>query len=212
MQNFNSWLHSNEYCVVRSCRTSRTVCAPPPCLPLNASRNKLFFLAALIVLATSTQVYAEKADRDKPVNLEADSVTLDDIKKVSVYQGNVILSQGTIMLRADRIQATQNDQGLQRVSAVGKPVAFRQKLDGREEYIEGFADRIEFDNVKSQLELIGQAKLRRGQDELRGAQISYNTNTEFYRVIGQPNAQTPAGRVRAVIRPKPATDKPLTHK
>jgi lipopolysaccharide export system protein LptA len=147
--------------------------------------------------------HAEKADRDKPVNLEADTVTLDDIRKVGVYQGNVILSQGTLMLRADRVQVTQNADGLERVSATGRPVAFRQKLDDREEFIEGFADRIEYNGVTSQLELIGQARLRRGTDELRGAQISYNANTEFYKVVGEPGAQTPSGRVRAVIRPKP---------
>ena len=152
--------------------------------------------------------HAEKADRDKPVNLEADVVTLDDIKKVSVYQGNVIFSQGTLMLRADRVQVTQNAGGLDKLSASGRPATFRQKLDGRDEFIEGFADRIEYDSVNSQLEMIGQAQLRRGSDELRGAQISYNANTEFYKVVGQPNAITPAGRVRAVIRPKPRTDQP----
>lgn len=154
--------------------------------------------------------HAEKADRDKPVNLEADTVTLDDVKKISAYQGNVILSQGTLMLRADRVQVTQNASGLDKVSATGRPVAFRQKVDGRDEYIEGFADRIEYDSTSGQLELIGQARLRRGSDELRGAQISYNANTEFYKVVGQPGAQTPSGRVRAVIRPKPHADRPAT--
>jgi len=164
----------------------------------------------LLLLFALPQARAEKADKNKPVNLEADSVTMDDINKTSLYLGNVILVQGTLTLRADQVQAKQNDQGLQGVTAIGHPVAFRQKLDGRDEYLEGYADRIEFDNIKSQLELIGNARLRRGQDELRGAQISYNSNTEFYRVIGQPNAQSPAGRVRAVIRPKPTSDSAAT--
>ena len=159
--------------------------------------------AMLCATLLATPAHAEKADRDKPVNLEADTVTLDDINKVSVYQGNVVLSQGTMLLRADRVQVTQNADGLDKVSATGHPVAFRQKVDGRDEYIEGFADRIEYDGGTSQLELIGQAMLRRGSDELRGAQISYNANTEFYKVVGQPGAKTPSGRVRAVIRPKP---------
>lgn len=169
---------------------------------------RILFYAGLCAALLAPDVHAEQADRDKPVNLEADTVTLDDIRKVSVYQGNVILSQGTLMLRADRVQVTQNASGLDKVSATGRPVAFRQKVDGREEFIEGFADRIEFDSVNSQLELIGQARLRRGSDELRGAQISYNANTEFYKVVGQPDAKTPAGRVRAVIRPKPRAEQP----
>ena len=164
--------------------------------------------AVLCTALLAPLAHAEKADRDKPVNLEADTVTLDDVRKISVYQGNVILSQGTLMLRADRVQVTQNAGGLDKVSATGRPVAFRQKVDGRDEFIEGYADRIEFDSVSSQLELIGQAQLRRGNDELRGAQISYNANTEFYKVVGQPDAKSPAGRVRAVIRPKPRADQP----
>jgi len=161
--------------------------------------------AVLCAALLATPAHAEKADRDKPINLEADTVTLDDIKKISIYQGNVVLTQGTLMLRADHLQVTQNENGLDKVSATGRPVAFRQKVDGRDEYIEGFADRIEYDGVNDQLELIGQARLRRGSDELRGAQISYNANTGFYKVVGQPNAKTPSGRVRAVIRPKPRT-------
>jgi len=166
------------------------------------------FFAALCASLLATPAHAEKADRDKPINLEADTVTLDDIKKVSIYEGSVVLSQGSLLLRADRVQVTQNAEGLERVSASGRPVAFRQKIDGREEFIEGFADRIEYNGVTSQLELIGQARLRRGSDELRGAQISYNANTEFYKVVGQPGAQTPSGRVRAVIRPKPRSEQP----
>ncbi|WP_324780386.1 lipopolysaccharide transport periplasmic protein LptA [Thiobacillus sedimenti] len=168
-------------------------------------RSRTRLCAALFAGLMASAAHAEKADRDKPVNLEADTVTLDDIHKVSVYQGNVVLSQGTMLLRADRVQVTQTADGLDKVSATGRPVAFRQKMDGRDEYIEGFADRIDYDGATSQLELIGQAMLRRGGDELRGAQISYNANTEFYKVVGQPGAKTPSGRVRAVIRPKPRT-------
>lgn len=166
--------------------------------------------AALCAALLASPAHAEKADRDKPVNLEADSVTLDDIRKISVYQGNVVLSQGTMMLRADRVQVTQNADGLDTVLATGRPVSFRQKVDGRDVFIEGFANRVEYANATSQLELIGEAHLRRGSDELRGAQISYNANTGFYKVVGQPDAKSPAGRVRAVIRPKPRTEQPAT--
>jgi lipopolysaccharide export system protein LptA len=164
--------------------------------------------AGLCAVLLSFPAHAEKADREKPIQLEADTVTIDDIKKVSVYQGNVILSQGTMLVRADWVQVTQNAEGLDKVNATGRPVAFRQKMDGSEEFIEGFADRVEFDGVTRQLELIGQARLRRGSDELRGTQISYNANTEFFKVVGQPDAKTPSGRVRAVIRPKPRPEKP----
>lgn len=176
---------------------------------MNATSSAVARLAALLCIGLiSMNALAEKADRDKPVHLEADTVTLDDIRKISTYVGNVILSQGTLMLRADRIQVMQKDGGLDSVVATGRPVAFRQKLDGKNEFIEGFAERIEYSGATSNVELIGQARLRRGDDELRGARISYNASTEFYRVEGRPDAQSPAGRVRAVIRPKPQSETP----
>jgi lipopolysaccharide export system protein LptA len=165
-------------------------------------------LCAALMCSLLAPAHAEKADRDKPVNLEADTVTLDDIKKVSIYSGNVILSQGTLMLRADRLHVTQNASGLDTLNASGRPVMFRQKIEASVEYIEGYADRIEYNSTSGQLELMGQARLRRGMDELSGAQISYNAATESYKVIGQANAQSPAGRVRAVIRPKPRAGEP----
>jgi lipopolysaccharide export system protein LptA len=167
--------------------------------------NSFFIL--MLVTALPLPVLAEKADRDKPVHLEADSVTLDDIKKLSVFQGNVLLIQGTLMMRADRIEARQNGDGLQSVSAIGQPVSFRQKRDGVEEYIEGFAQRVEFDNVQSLLSLSGDARLRKGDDEIRGSQITYDAKTEYYKVSGQQNVQGANNRVRVVIRPKPKNEK-----
>lgn len=165
---------------------------------------RLRFAAVLLAGLLALPAAAEKGDRDKPIHLEADTVTLDDIKKISVYEGNVVLTQGTITMRADHVQVSQNTEGLDTVVATGHPVAFRQKLDGRDEYVEGYAERVEYKDSTRQVELIGQARLRRNEDELRGARISYNADTEFYKVVGEPGAQTPAGRVRAVIRPKAA--------
>ena len=129
---------------------------------------KTAFLSALCAALLASPAHAEKADRDKPVTLEADTVTIDDIRKISVYEGNVILSQGTLLLRADRVQVTQSADGLDKVVATGRPVSFRQKLDGRDEFIDGYANRIEYAGVNSQLELIGQARLRRdGDGQLR---------------------------------------------
>jgi len=165
---------------------------------------KLLLFPLLLML--SLPALAEKTDREKPVHLEADNVTLDDIKKVSVFEGNVQLIQGTLMLRADRVEAKQNGDGLQSISARGKPVSFRQKRDGVDEYIEGFASQMEYDNVQSMLRLIGDARLRKGGDEIRGNQITYDAKTEFYKVVGQEGAVGPSGRVRVIIRPKPKTE------
>ena len=166
----------------------------------------LKLLLVPLIALLSMPALAEKADREKPVHLEADNVTLDDIKKLSVFEGNVLLTQGTLVLRADRVEAKQNNEGLQSVSARGKPVSFRQKRDGVDEYIDGFASQMEYDNTQSILRLIGDARLRKGGDEIRGNQITYDAKTEFYKVVGQEGVVGPNSRVRVIIRPKPKSE------
>jgi lipopolysaccharide export system protein LptA len=159
-------------------------------------------LACCLALATPL-VWAEKGDRDKPVNVEADSLRVDDAKKTAVYEGHVVLSQGTLMITADRIEIRQDDRGFSSGEATGRPVYFRQKMDARDEYAEGWADLIVYDARADKLKLTGQARLKRGEEELRGGLITYDGATEFYQAQGSISG-TP-GRVRAVIRPKNTT-------
>lgn len=170
-------------------------------------------LTALLFALSSAAALAEKADRSQPVNLEADNVTVDDRNKVSVYQGNVSLVQGTMSLQADRIEVRQDAAGFDKATAFGNPVKFRQKQEGKDEYIEGYAKRVEYDGKQGKLELFGDARLKKGADVLNGNYISYNANTEFFEVKGAGTPGTPgSGRVRAVIQPKntaPAETAPL---
>jgi len=156
--------------------------------------------AGLLLLSLSA--HAEKADKTKPVNLEADSVRVEESRRSAVYEGHVVLSQGTLMMTADRIEVQQDEHGFSSGNASGKPVYFRQKMDGREEFAEGWAERIVYDGRGDKLELSGQARLKRGDDELRGSLITYDAKTEFYQAQGSSNGVK--GRVRAVILPKGA--------
>lgn len=160
-------------------------------------------IATLLFALSSVAALAEKADRSQPVNLEADSVTVDDRNKLSVYQGNVSLVQGTMSMQADRIEVRQDAAGFDKATAFGNPVKFRQKQEGKDEYIEGYAKRVEYDGKQSKLELLGDARLKKGADVLNGNYISYNANTEFFEVKGAGKPGAPgSGRVRAVIQPK----------
>lgn len=161
-----------------------------------------FLLAGCLLLA-ALPAFAEKADRDKPVNLEADTVVMDDVKQVSTYQGNVVLTQGTLEIRGDKMVVKQGAGGFEQGTVYGKPASFKQKRDGMDEYIEGFAERIEYDAKADKAQLFTRARMKRNQDDVRGNYISYDAKTEFFQVIGG-NKETgaPAGRVHAVIQPK----------
>jgi len=152
-------------------------------------------------------VWAERADREKPVNLEADRVDLDDAKKEAVFEGNVTLTQGTLTIKADKIIVKQDAEGFQYGIAYGSPAHFRQKREGFDDFIEGFSERLEYDGKADKVQMFANARIQRGRDEVRGDYISYNAITEFFQVIGGgKTAATPGnpqGRVRAVIQPKP---------
>ena len=158
--------------------------------------------------ALSSAALAEKADKDKPVNIEADKLTIDDIKKESVFEGNVTLTQGTLTLKADRVVVKQDAKGFNYGFAYGKQAYFKQKREGYDEYIEGTADRLEYDGRRDKMQMFVNAEVRKGNDEVKGDYISYDAVTEFYQVIGGPsvtNQVNPKGRVRAVIQPPKKT-------
>ena len=162
-------------------------------------------LALALTLALACPARAERADRDKPVNIEANRMDADDAKKTSVFEGGVVLTQGTLAIRADRITVRQDSEGFQYGVAVGKPATFRQKREGSEEYVDGEAGRIEYDGRADRVQLFDRARLRReGGDDVRGNYISYDSKTEYFTVQAAKDApaQSRDGRVRAVIMPR----------
>ena len=158
---------------------------------------------AVLLLTAAGSSLAELADRDKPVNLVADNVTVDDVKQVSIYLGNVTLTQGTLLIRGDKLVVKEDAQGFQHGTAYGNPASFRQKREGLDEYVEGYASRIEYDGNTDKLQLFTNARMKRNDDEVRGSYIAYDGKTEFFEVVGGPkDAAAGSGRVHAVIQPK----------
>ena len=148
---------------------------------------------------------AERADRAKPINLESDRMRVDDAQKTSVFEGKVVMTQGTLTIRADKVTLRQDKDGFQYGSASGNLASFRQKRDGANEYIEGEAERIEYDGKLDKVEFFNRARLKRDPaDEVRGNYISYDSRTEYFTVTGgsQTASGSPEGRVRAVIQPR----------
>jgi lipopolysaccharide export system protein LptA len=162
-------------------------------------------LVLALAAALAGTAHAEKADRDKPVNIEADRMLADDAKQTVEFEGRVVMTQGTFTLRADRITVRQDKDGFQFGVAVGSPATFREKRDGADEWIEGQAKRIEYDGRAQRVELFDQARVARDKDEVRGNYISYDQRGEVYRVQGAKDTQAQPARderVRAVIQPK----------
>lgn len=177
-------------------------------------------LAAALLAVIATCAMAEKADRDKPMNIEADALRHDDLKQVSIFTGNVVLTKGTILIRGAKVEVRQDPQGYQFglvTAESGKRAFYRQKREGLDEFIEGEGEVIDYDGRADVVKFITNAQLRRYRgvvlnDDFNGGLIVYNNLTEVFTldgapvvgspgIAGQPGA--PAGRVRAMLTPKP---------
>jgi lipopolysaccharide export system protein LptA len=165
--------------------------------------------------------WAEKADRTKPINVEADKLQYDDLKQVNVFTGNVTLTKGTIVIRADRLVLKQDAEGFQyataTVNSAASQATFRQKREGVDQFIEGAGQQLDYDGKTEVVRFITRASLKRLEkervtDEVYGNQITYESLSEFYTVEGggpaSATASNPGGRVKVVIQPKGALQPP----
>lgn len=163
----------------------------------------------LAALALAPPALAEKADREKEIQVLADLLTADDNKREAVYEGNVVVTQGTLRVGAARIVVREDAEGYRSFVATGAPVTFRQKRDKADEWIEGEALRAEFDDRTDLLKLLTQARLRSAQGEITGDFISYDRGRDFFTVSGgAPGAPVaPGSRVKAtIVPPKKGTE------
>ena len=171
-------------------------------------------LAALVSFGSSV-AHAENADRDKPMNAEADALRYDDLKQTSVFTGNVVITKGSTIIRGERVDVMQDPEGYQQavsIAAPGKLAFYRKKRDGLDEFIEGEGERIEYDSKQDVVKFIRSAVMRRYNgavlaDETTGSQINYDNKTDVFTVDGGPqnrSATNPSGRIRALLSPRVA--------
>jgi len=168
--------------------------------------TRLWLIAALLL---ALPAWAEKADRDKPLQVEANKMTADDVRRLNVFEGNVVVTKGTMSLRAERLVVRQDAEGFQFATATGKPARFRQRQDpkpGEKEgsWLDGEALRIELDDRNQKIELFEKARVSRGCDEVSGDYIFVDQRSEFYQVSSGKGAEK--GRVKAIIQPKPSPE------
>lgn len=168
-------------------------------------RTKNRPLLAILLLLCVQPCAAERADRDKPLHLEADQVLVDDAQQTSTFTGKVKLTQGTMLITGDKIVVVQDKEGFKHGTAYGNPASFRQKREGLDEYVEGYGERIEYDTRAETVDFFVRARLKRDLDEVRGEHITYSAKTEIFQVNGNgaSTEKEQPKRVRAILQPKP---------
>ncbi|MDR1853288.1 MAG: lipopolysaccharide transport periplasmic protein LptA [Azoarcus sp.] len=165
---------------------------------------------AAAVLLASPLYAAPNADRDQPVDIDADRVNVDDRNKVSVFEGNVVLTQGSMSIKSDKLVVTQDAEGFYNGVATangGRLATFRQKRASDGSWVDGEAERIEYSSRADKAKLFNRAQVKNGGDLVRGQYIEYDAVTENYLVTDAPGRapQTTSGekpRVHVTIQPR----------
>ncbi len=181
-------------------------------MPLKTpSPFRLFFgsLLALCASALALPSHAEKADREQPMQIEADSMRHDEARQLTQFLGKVQATKGTLVLRAARMEVQQDAKGRQVArlwAAPSERVFFRQKREGVNEFTEGEAEQVTYDNQADTITLSQRAEVRilRGNqvaDQLNGQTIVFNNTSEVMTVDGQA-ANGQGQRVRAILTPR----------
>ena len=176
-------------------------------------------LFALITALTVVSASAEKADRNKPMNIEADTLKHDEQKQLTFFSGKVLMTKGSLVLKAARMEVKQDAQGNQIATLSAEPgdrIFFRQKREGLDEYTEGEAETAIYNSQADTLTLSNRAELRlvRGTvvaDRIQGQQIVLNNTTEVFSVDGKSSTTPSASgsqRVKATLTPRAKTQEP----
>ncbi len=181
-----------------------------------ARTRRMLAAAALLALALgAAPARGERADRDREANVTADHSTLDDLHQVEVLTGHVVLVKGSMRLAGERMEHRQDEQGYQTYVVTAAPqelASFHERRDpvreGTESTVDGFAERIEYDERNDRVTLQRRAVVKRYEndelrDELSGASVVYDARKATYEVDGR-NVDGSGDRVHIRIAPRAA--------
>lgn len=158
-------------------------------------------LVAILALLAATQhsAWALKADRNEPVHIEADNVELDDRRGVSVYTGDVVITQGTMRITGDKVTVYTKPNGdLDHAVSVGKPATYKQRPDNKPEDVHARALNMEYFADKDTVILTDEAHLQQGPNTFNSKKIIYDVAKDQV----DAGKDTGGDRVRITIHPE----------
>lgn len=169
----------------------------------NMSHRAIKCLLLLCLTLDLPCLLAATSDRNQPINIEADSVRIDDVNGVSVYKGNVIYQQGTINLHADKVTIFTEAKKLKKFIAEGTPVKYQQQFDGQAEVTRSESQKIEYFSESEQLVFHGNAHLWHDNNTFSGNVIEFDIKNDL---VNARKSTSGEERVQVIIQPKDESD------
>ncbi len=181
---------------------------------LGDSLSLVCYLFSLILLAHSLPSIALEDDRSKPIEVSANQATLDDKQNLAVYKGSVILTQGSLTIKADKltIKAAKNGQ-VDEVIATGNPAEFTQTPELNKEPIVAKAEHITYSVIQEKIVLTRSASVIQNKNLFQGTVITYDIRQQKLSASGPSETQTegqPNSRVKMILPPPTASSEQET--
>lgn len=153
----------------------------------------------VLVLAIYSSAYAIEPGSMEPIEIESDQATLDDLKGISTYSGNVIISQGLSKLQADSIIVNSLDRKITTIIAKGTPAHFSQQATSETTNIHGYGREITYSTSTQTLTFTGEAKLIQAENSFSGDVIEYDVTKKAIKAKGD---ETAGSRVKIQYYPE----------
>jgi lipopolysaccharide export system protein LptA len=165
---------------------------------MNSNRVVSGVIHLALLLTVTLPGYALESDKDQPMHLEADSLSVDEASGVVLYQGSVEITQGSLKIWADQLWIHRRKGETEKIIGEGSPVRFRQLPDEGGEEVRGEARRVEIHQARDELLLIDDALLEQGSNRFSSDRIIYNREKAMVKAGGSAQGKK---RVQVVIEP-----------
>jgi len=161
-------------------------------------------LLSLSAALGSASAWALPTDRDKPIRIQADNAHLDDKQGVATYTGDVIITQGSMMIKGNTVTITRTASGdIDVLTSVGNLAYFEQQQSAaKPDKMKGWAVTIQYQAQKDLVVLTDRAKVENEGNTTEGEKIVYNTKSQIATAGRGGNVTAPRQRIDMVIQPK----------
>lgn len=172
---------------------------------MNRDHHSVALILALLLILSAGRLQALPEDRDQPIKVESDRAEHNQREGIMIYEGSVQMSQGSLVIRADKITIHfDTEDQVERVLAEGSPAYFEQKPAVDEPLVTAEAKTIRYDVGQEQLQLLKDAWLKQEQATLKGNLIDYDIANEIVKAEGQTGSEQP--RIEMVLPPQNRTE------
>jgi len=150
------------------------------------------------LLLISPVCWGLESDRQQPIHIQADRITMHERQGVSYYEGNVQFTQGSLQVKGDEITVYLQGDVLQKVIVKGNPATMQQQPEPDQELVHSKAARMEYDAQQQIVTLIDNAHVQQGPNSFAGDYIEYDTRNSM---VSARKGETEDSRVHVIITP-----------